>query len=128
MQKQPGKHHEPKIVFSLSKINLPLTYRPFTYVKRGVARPSKIIYVGNPKRLDGHRAHTKEQLSAGHEQPQVVSVGQTSGLIAATRLRDTRVRLKVANVMAIWIIAGGHTRTERAGQVGKKRQLKLITC
>lgn len=91
-----------------------MNYRPFTYVKRGVSRSRKIIYVRNPKGLDGHRAHTKEQLSTGHEQPQVVGVGQAPGLVATTRLRVARVLLQVANVLAIWI-----TETERGG-TGKK--------
>lgn len=77
------------------------TQRSFTYVKRGVARPCKIIYVGNPKGLDGHRAHAKEQLSAGHEKPQVLGVGQTPAVVLATGLRVVRVPLRVANVMTI---------------------------
>lgn len=113
-------------MFSLSEqINLPLTYRPFTYVKRGVAGPSKIINVGNSKRLDGHRAHTEEQLSAGHEQPQVVRVSQTPGLIAAAGLQLARVPLRVANVMAIWITAGGVTHGRRGQEKGEKKTVKV---
>lgn len=67
--------------------DLSLNFRPLTYVEGGVAGSSEIIYIGYPKGLDGRGAHAEEQLSAGHEQPQVVGVGQTSGLIAATRLR-----------------------------------------
>lgn len=94
-----------------------LNYRPFTYIKRGVPRSSKIINVGNPKRLDGHRAHTEEQLSDGHEHPQVVSVRQTPGVVSAA-VRFARVPVigrEVANVMAIWIAAGDETQTERRG-------------
>lgn len=96
-----------------------LNHRPFTYVNRGVARSCKIIYVGNPKRLDWHRAHAKEQLSAGHEQPQVVGVGQAPGLIKATRLCVARILLQVANVVAIWIAAGGEQDGESRGK-GRK--------
>lgn len=83
-----------------------------TYVKRGVARSGKIIYVGNPKWLDGHRAHAKEQLSAGHERPQVARVGQTPGLASAAP-RVARIPLEVTNVLAIW------TTRERGGGVGE---------
>lgn len=116
------------MAFSVFKqIDASLNYRPFTYVERGVARSCKVIDVGNPKGLDGHRAYTKEQLCTGHEQPQVVGVGQTPGLVPAAGLGVGRVLMEVTNVMAIWSAAGGHMGTEKEGTGKRKTQWSLIT-
>lgn len=73
-----------------------------TDVERRVAGPRKVIYVGNAKGLDGHRAQAEEQLGAAHEQPQVVGVSQTPVLVSATGLgRSAGVGMQVADVVAI---------------------------
>lgn len=90
-----------------------LNCRSFTYVERGICRPSKIINVGNPIGLDGHWSDTKEQLSAGHEQPQVVGVGQTSRFITVARLCAVWGALQVAHFVAIWY---QHTHTHTQGR------------
>lgn len=110
---------KPQQLTSYGQISPSMSYRTFTYVERGVARPGKIIYVGNPKGLDGHRAHTEEQLSAGHEQPQLVGVGETPAVVSATRLRRARVQMQVANVVTIWNSAGGQRGRCREGEKEK---------
>lgn len=99
-------NHTLSSLYPHKPLRLRTSGHPLTYVKRGVTRSGKIIYVGNPKRLDRHRAHAEEQLSTGHEQPQVVSVGQTPGPVSAAA-RVARIPLQVANVVAIWITREG---------------------
>lgn len=78
----------------------------FTNVKSGVSRSSKIIDVGQPKRLNGHRTNPKQQLSTGHEWPQVMIFSQKSGLLLVTTW-VTHIYMKVAKVPVVCLIAMG---------------------
>lgn len=78
----------------------------FTNVKSWVSRSSKIIDVGQPKRLNGYRTNPKQQLSTGHEWPKVMIFSQMSGLILVTAW-VAHIYMKVAKVPVVCLRVRG---------------------
>lgn len=86
----------------------------FTNVKCGVSRSSKIIYVGQPKRLNGHRTNPKQELSTGHEWPEVMIFSQMPGLLLVTAW-VTHIYMRVAKVPVVCLIARGQKSNTSTG-------------
>lgn len=74
---------------------------PPTDVERGVYGSGEVVDVGDPEGLDGHGADAEQQLSGGHERPQLAGVGQTPGLVSAAG-GVAGVPLQVADVLTVW--------------------------
>lgn len=109
-----SSHQGNRRSFSSSK---QMNHRTFTDVKRRVSSSGEVIDVWDPKRLDGHRADAEQQLSAAHQQPQGVGVGQTPRLVPTARLWGAGVPLKGADVLWVWRRGGRRGGGEEGGQL-----------
>lgn len=101
--------------------NCQLARRPIgppTDVERGVYGSGEVVDVGDPEGLDGHGADAEQQLSGGHQRPQLAGVGQTPGLVPAAGA-VAGVPLQVADVLTVWRRGDTQKVGEGEGQGGK---------